>query len=70
MDEDVGRDPRIFEDSGRELSSGDGDSSVSDRGESDKIQLIHVKGSIFLKNRHSIIQERFKNINKIIKCGT
>ena len=40
MDEDVGRDPRIFEDSGRELSSGDGDSSVSDRGESDKIQFM------------------------------
>ena len=33
-----------------------------------------IKGSIFLKNRHSIIQERFNklicSINTIIKCGT
>ena len=35
---------------------------------------IHVNGSIFLKNRHFIIQERFNKliygIKKIIKCGT
>ena len=36
---------------------------------------VNIKGSIFLKNRHFIIQERFYNkfdiwINTIIKCGT
>ena len=36
--------------------------------------IISVKGSMFLKNRHFIIQERFNklrhDINTIIKCGT
>ena len=35
---------------------------------------IRIKGSIFLKNRHFIIQERFNKliygINTIIQCGT
>ena len=34
----------------------------------------HVKGSVFLKNRHFIIQESFNKliygINTIMKCGT
>ena len=37
-------------------------------------RLQWVKGSIFIKNRHFIIQERFNKllygINTIIKCGT
>ena len=39
-----------------------------------KYRIRIIKGYIFLKNRHFIIQERFTKliygINKIIKCGT
>ena len=39
-----------------------------------RLFLAVLKGSIFLKNRHFIVQERFNKliygINTIIKCGT
>ena len=48
--------------------------SFSNLGCCSKLTMLLVKGSIFLKNRHFIIQERFNRliygIGTIIKCGT